>query len=421
MNAKLRDAFLGSLKSLDRRFKVVLAAVGAFNWANNLPLNYSQIYAVALGASPMELSSLNSVGGVVSALISAPAGWLIDRHGVKKMFTIGLALSAVVSAIYGCASSWLVLIPAVILTQISFKFIMPLADLIFVGTSRPETRAQAMGLSRMIWAMFSLVAPMMAAFIVTYYGGINVQGIRPLYFIQLLSITLVIAFVILRLEELRARLASDDYDRGASDKGFIEGFRDLLRGERWLKEWVILMGLWRFATSISMPFIMLWMVYTKGADPYVLGAVSTVGFLTSIILQVPVGVMADRIGRKKAFLLIRPLTYIGTILLVITPNPQLLVPVGALGALGLMGGISDVSFIPFITMFWEVVPAEKRGRWFGLTGIFDILTVPAFMLGGFLWQAGLEVLVLLLPLFVEVFTIIPLLIVVPDTLGLSKE
>jgi hypothetical protein len=43
------------------------------------------------------------------------------------------------------------------------------------------------------------------------------------------------------------------------------------------------------------------------------------------------------------------------------------------------------------------------------------------MLGGFLWQAGLEVFALLLPLFIEVFTIIPILIVVPDTLSLSKK
>jgi hypothetical protein len=86
-----------------------------------------------------------------------------------------------------------------------------------------------------------------------------------------------------------------------------------------------------------------------------------------------------------------------------------------------MGGMSDVSFIPFITMFWEVVPEEKRGRWFGLTGVFDIFTVPAFLLGGFLWEAGLEEWVILIPLLIEIATVMPILMKVPDTLSLSKK
>lgn len=180
------------------------------------------------------------------------------------------------------------------------------------------------------------------------------------------------------------------------------------------------MGLWPFGMSISMSFIPLWMVYAKGADPYVLGAVSIIGLLSSILLQIPVGIMADRIGRKKTFLLTRPLTYLGTILLVVAPNPQTLMLVGFLGALGLMGGFSDISFMPFITMFWEVVPLEKRGRWFGLTGIFDILSVPAFLLGGFLWQEGLEELVLILPLLIEILAVMPLILIVPETLYSSK-
>jgi hypothetical protein len=65
-------------------------------------------------------------------------------------------------------------------------------------------------------------------------------------------------------------------------------------------------------------------------------------------------------------------------------------------------------------MFWEAVPAEKRGRWFGLTGIFDILTVPAFLLGGLLWQVGFEELVLLLPLLIELLIMIPIMVRIPD-------
>ncbi|MEM2922171.1 MAG: MFS transporter, partial [Candidatus Bathyarchaeia archaeon] len=309
MDLKFHSAFLRYLNELDRRFKVVLAAIGAYNWAYNLSLNYNQLYAIALGASPIELSSLNSVGAIVSSLISVPAGWLIDRHGVKNMLMVGLILSAIVSAIYGYSSSWLMLIPAVVLTQIGFKLIIPLADIIFVGTSRAEGRAQAMGMSRAVWAIPALLAPMVAAFIVTAYGGINVQGIRPLFFLQLISTILVIVFTFLTLEEMRVHTTTiSKYDQEANIGGLIDSFRDLFKGSKGLIEWVILMGIWRFEMSISMPFITLWMAYVKGADPYVLGAVSTVGLITSALLQIPVGRMADRVGRKKVFFLVRPLT-----------------------------------------------------------------------------------------------------------------
>ncbi|MEM3712892.1 MAG: hypothetical protein QXR97_05090 [Thermoproteota archaeon] len=48
-------------------------------------------HAVALGAKPDWLSSLNSVG-VISSVISIPAGWLIDKYDVKKILATGLAL-----------------------------------------------------------------------------------------------------------------------------------------------------------------------------------------------------------------------------------------------------------------------------------------------------------------------------------------
>lgn len=414
------NAVLRPLRELDKRSRVMFAAIGAYNWANNLSMNYNQLYAVALGADPIELSSLNSFGSITSSAISVPTGWLIDRYGVKRIIIAGLIVCTIVSAIYGLATDWLMLLPAVMLMQVGFKLIIPLADLIFVSTSRPGNRAQTMGLSRVVWAIPTLVGPMMATAVVTAYGGITVQGMRPLYFIQLISLVAITLFVILKLEEFHARPVIHE-ERSIGKMGFLDSFRDLFRGESKLREWVIIMGLWRFEISISMAFIALWMVYVKNADQYILGAVSTIGLLTSAFLQVPVGKLADRLGRKRTFLLTRPLTWLGTIILLVAPNPQILLLTGFLGTLGLMGGFSDISFTPLITMFWEVVPTEKRGRWFGLTGILDALAVPAFLIGGFLWQEGFKELVLTLPLLIEATAVIPLLFMVPETLHQNRE
>ncbi len=406
------------LRSLDKRFKVMLIAIGLYSWASNLTSKYNQLYITALGANPLELGSLNSVGGIVNSIISAPIGSFVDRYGVKKAIIMGLILSAIVSTIYSCATNWLMIIPAIILTQVSFRMIIPLTDIIFIETSRPKSRAQAMGLSRTVWAIPSILAPMIAAIIVSTFGGINDKGIRPLYVLQLISTLLIISLIIFMLEEPHIQHNVINKSRRIT---IIRDFRELFKGEKWLREWIIIMSLWRFGASIAMPFIPLWMVNVKGADPYILGIMSTAGLITSALLQIPMGTLADKIGRKKIFFLLRPFSYLGTLFLVFAPDPKLLILVGILGALGLMDGLASVSFIPFITMYWETVPAEKRGRWFGFTGILNVLTVPASIIGGLLWQIGLKEFVLLLPVLIEVLGIVPLLIRIPDTLDLGMK
>jgi len=422
MTTDARNVIPNFFRSLDRRFKVMLVAVGFYSWVSGLSSQYNQLYAAALGADPVELGSLQSIGGVANSIVSAPTGWFIDKYGVKKVIIFGLILSAAVYAIYGFAFDWWVLIPAIVLAQVCMRMIVPLTDIIFVGTTKPEGRALAMGFSRTIWAIPNLFAPMTAAVIVAGFGGINVQGIRPLYIVQIVSIVFVIIFVTFMLESPSTQPITSREGTSSSKTSIIEDFRDLFKGEKWLKHWTIIMSMWRVGMSVAAPFIPLWIVNVKGADPYILGAMGTLGIVTSALLQIPAGRLADRIGRKKVYLLLRPFTYLGSILLILAPSPEFLIPIGVLGVTGMMvgGGIGNVSFVPFITMYWETVPAEKRGRWFGFTGIFAVLAVPASILGGFMWQAGLMELVVILPVLVELFVVMPMLLMIPDTLGRTE-
>ena len=125
LKTALRSILSDFLKGFDRRLKVLFVAIGLQNWSTSLPSQYNQLYATSLGANPIELGSLNSIGSLVNSIISAPIGWVIDRYGVKRMLLLGMALSAIVSSVYGCAFNWWMLIPAIILTQIGMRLIMP--------------------------------------------------------------------------------------------------------------------------------------------------------------------------------------------------------------------------------------------------------------------------------------------------------
>ena len=203
----------------------------------------------------------------------------------------------------------------------------------------------------------------------------------------------------------------------------MEDYQAFFRGERWLKRWVLLRLVMQFGINLTLPFVPLWLVEVKGATPQMLGLMGTVGVLVSLLFQIPAGRLADRIGRKKVFSLLRPVVYLGTALLVVAPGPEYLVLVGLLGAIALGGGaggggggLGSVGFTPFITMFWEMVPHEKRGRLFGVEGLLNISAIPASLVGGLLWERGLMVEVLLIPVLLELLVVLPLLASIPDTL-----
>ncbi|MEM2610729.1 MAG: MFS transporter [Candidatus Bathyarchaeia archaeon] len=407
---------LDFVRRLDRRFRVLLISIGLQTWSSSLSSQYNQLYATALGANPIELGSLESIGSLVSSIFSAPAGWLIDRFGVKRMLLFGLILSLAVASIYSCAFSWWMLIPAIILMRLSMPMIMPLTDIIIVGTTDFKARARAMGLSRTIWAIPSLFAPFTAAVIVSMFGGISVEGMRPLYIIQIIAFMLAAIIVMVMLEPLPIqRTAQNNPERF----NLIESYRDLIREERWLKHWLIVMAALRLGW-LSMPFVPLWIVNVKGADPYLLGLLGTLSTLAGLLLQVPMCWLADTIGRKKIFLILRPLTYIGTLLLVWAPNHAVIIAAGILGAMGLMapggpGGVGGISFIPLITMYWESFPPEKRGRVQGISGLMDFVSSLATLLGGFLWSMGYMEIVLLLPIFIDALILIPVLMRIPES------
>ena len=411
------ERYIGFLGGLDERVKVAIAGSGIQNWSQNLTSQYNQLYAEDLGAGYVEIGSLNSIGAAIMSIISVPLGWAVERYGVKNVMLLGLACSAVSASVYALAGAWWVLIPAIILSSISMRIINPLTDVIFVSCTESEQSGTVMGLSRVVWGLLNVFAPMTAAITVANFGGINARGIRPLYLIQLLLAAIVFLFLSARLQPLHVEPDKGREGSGSGASGMVQDLRELFEGDRWLKRWVALRVIRQFGTSLALPFTALWLVNSKGADPYILGVMGSAASFVSTLLQIPAGRLADRIGRKKVFFLLRPLTYLGTLLMILAPRPEYLILVGLLGAVGMKGGAGGVSFTPFITMHWEMVPGERRGRWFGVEGLMSVATIPATIIGGILWQYGLMREVLLIPIILEIVVVFPLLVTIPDTLG----
>ncbi len=149
----------------------------------------------------------------------------------------------------------------------------------------------------------------------------------------------------------------------------------------------------------------------KGADQYLLGVMATATVVARLVFGIPLGRLADRIGRKRVIYLMTPLWYASNLLLVFSPGPITLVLSSALTVFySLASGATGA-------MALEVVPLDQQGRWSGLRGLFaGLATIPAPIIGGLIWREIGPMYVFLIPIAIDLLFRIPLLATVSETL-----
>ena len=149
-----------------------------------LVLPYLAIYTMALGATGTQLGIVNSVGMGVAAISGFLSGGLIDRIGVKKIYLLGIVILAASYLIYGLAGSWPILIVAMVAYWLGNNTAILGCSVVCANCLKSEERATGMSICETFgMGLLSLAAPMLGAWIVTAFGGVNVQGIRPLFFV----------------------------------------------------------------------------------------------------------------------------------------------------------------------------------------------------------------------------------------------
>ena len=101
---------------------------------------------------------------------------------------------------------------------------------------------------------------------------------------------------------------------------------------------------------------------------------------SSVFLALPVGVWADRYGRKKIVTILTPFYCLALVLLVVAPNDLVLILAGALNGFFTLGAITQAA------IGLEMVPLEMLGSWNGLRSLSrGIVNIAAPFIGGILW------------------------------------
>jgi len=411
------------LKDLDRRVRFMLISQSIYTFGVQLITQYNTLFAQTLGASGSDVGLINSISSGVQGALSMHIGLAAEKHSIKKIMLVGLLcdISAMAILIFAALlhTPWYVLIPAFILYFQLIRY-LPFADMIVVLFANSDKRATVLGLSRLFRGLMGLVAPAIASLVVTYYGGISPEGIFPLYCI---SLTIFTSVFLLTSKFFPETKLSNNVDKSCSNPkntGFIREYSEFFKDKN-VRRWILIKLFARDGFQFMLTiFVPLWLVNIKGATPVELGLIAFFSTVADMLFQVPVGKLADKIGRRRAFFIFTMFYCLGVSILIWSPSHEYLMLAAILGGAtgSIVGGIGGTAFTPFITMWWEIVPTESKGKLYGLDNLLiTISRAPAAMIGGILWDVGFKELTLLIPVFVELFIVVPLIFILPKRTG----
>jgi DHA2 family multidrug resistance protein-like MFS transporter len=142
---------------------------------------------------------------------------------------------------------------------------------------------------------------------------------------------------------------------------------------------------------------------------------ATATVVAQLVFGIPVGRLADRIGRKRIIYLLTPLWYASNLFLAFSPGPIVLVLSAALLA------FYTISSGAMNAMTLELLPLEQQGRWGGILSLFTgLVTIPAPIIGGLIWREFGPAYVFVVPIVFDLLFRVPLLTTVPETLGTEQ-
>jgi MFS family permease len=270
-----------------------------------------------------------------------------------------------------------------------------------------QDRATGMAICETVTAgLLGMIGPMLAAWLVTSFGGVNKEGIRPIFFIAL-AITMGTLYLIYsRLSDRKWSISSQ------TRQNFFSSFYSVIQEGRYLKRWLLLAAIGNLPLGMIFPFSQVFANEVKGADGFVLGAMVTGASLTSIVLAIPLGRLADRVGRKRVIFLTTPLFWASNFMLIWATGPFWLIIAGVLQGFFWIGAPIAMA------MEREMVPADRMGRWLGITRFVRMLiSATMAFLAGVIWDKIGPQYVFLTFIGIEFGIRMPLLVTVPETLN----
>jgi len=401
-------SFLKELKTVwkrqQRNWKTVVIRQVFNRFFNELTLQYSNIYITLLGASPIQLGAVNSALGIAQSIIAIPLGVIRDRYNLRKIYLFGVGLLTLVPLLYIIAPSWELIALAILLSGLGMMVgsCVIICDL----SLPPHDRATGKAICEGAGALPTILAPTIAAALLTLFGGIGIESIRKLYWLQFAARLILFIYVYHNLTDIARP------PREPLKLNIVSEFREIFERGIAVKRWLLFQSINMFTAVMLSTFRYPYIYDVKKATQFTIGGIASAMLITEALFSTIVGRFADKVGRKKAFYLLMPVFSAANILLIWANSPAWLVFSGILMGFRMIATFSYGSMTP------ELVPPDCMGRWRGLIGLCTgLASIPAPIIGGLIWERLGPEWVLITITAIDILVRTPLLASVPETLN----
>jgi MFS family permease len=343
----------------------------------------------SLGLSPLQYGVIDGLHNGASAVIRLGAGFVGDRsRRHKEVAAVGYGLSAVTRIAFLAAGSSVAALSAIVFTDRVGKGIRtaPRDALISLSVARKDLGA-AFGVHRALDTTGAMLGPLIAFVILSLAAGAYDAIFVTSFCFALVGFSILVLFVQNRTasDEEETSTASDDAEP-SEDAASFRAAVGLLGNRRFQTLVAVAAGL--SLVTISDGFFYLTLQQTLDFDPRTLPLLFVGTAFVFMVLAIPMGQLADRVGRGRVF--------IGGYALLLAAYALLLLPAFGHGELvvyvALLGAYYAATDGVLMALASSITPPALRGSGLALVlTASSIARLVASLAFGALWTvAGIE-------------------------------
>ncbi len=368
MPVSQRRASVRDFLALEHNILVLLLALLVIGMGEELWIRFMPKYLEALGASALAIGAYGSFKRVVSTIYQYPGGWLADKLGRKRALTLFNITAAIGYLIYLVSSRWEFVIIGTLFVMAWGSMSQP-AIFALIGDSLSRSK-RAMGFSvQSLWKRIPIViAPPLGGYLLARLGLIT--GMRLGFAVAL--------FLAVGAIYLQSHFYRENNSIHTAQQTPLPKVWALMPDS--LKRLLLVDCLVRFGSNLVAIYVILWVMNVHGKTTIEFGALTSLQMTVAIAGYLPAAYLADRWGRQPFILATFTFFALFPLTLVILPSQWLFLAF-------VVAGLREIGEPARKARIVDLAEEAHRGRIIGLYYLIrGLVTIPAPILGGWLWQ-----------------------------------
>jgi MFS family permease len=268
------------------------------NFAAAIPFTYYSLFVLELGGTPFIIGFIEFVSFLTLASVQFPGGYLADKHGRRNLivtFTFAIAFANLFCAL---APSWHFILLGLVLQNI-FLIYQPALQAIIADSIPSEKRGVGFSTIMLVNNAAAVFSPVVAGFLYVQYG--LVAGMRIAY-LMIVVLYLIAAVVRIRLTET-LKVHSDNFSLNRAVREYPKAVKEGLSVWRKLPRSMFFLFLTNtvssFIFAMCIPYQVVYATKILGIEKFNWALIMMWYSASMILLALPSGKLADKIGRKR--------------------------------------------------------------------------------------------------------------------------